>query len=145
MYKCRICGDNSNHKKFTACEMNLGLGDEFEYFECSNCGCLQISEIPCNISKYYPDSYYAFQKPDHVRCLIKGLWLSYSLYGKNILGRFISVIYGKHPLSLYLKKAELKLDDSILEVGCGNGRWLLEMRAAGFSNLTGIRPETVSI
>ena len=26
----------------------------FEYFECANCGCLQIKQIPADISKYYP-------------------------------------------------------------------------------------------
>jgi hypothetical protein len=40
--------------------MQLGLREEFEYFECSKCGCLQIEEVPLDLSKYYPDNYYSY-------------------------------------------------------------------------------------
>lgn len=43
-------------------EMMFGFGEEFAYFECSKCGCLQISEIPVDISKYYPSDYYSFSQ-----------------------------------------------------------------------------------
>ncbi len=57
---CTVCGNPNNNKPFTAREMMIGYGDEFEYFECANCGCLQISKTPNNLSKYYPTEYYSY-------------------------------------------------------------------------------------
>jgi len=41
----------------------LGLPDQFEYFECAHCGCLQIKKIPADLSKYYPEQYHSFNTP----------------------------------------------------------------------------------
>src|ERR1035437_10368943 len=60
---CRICGNSTDNRSFIARERMLGLGDEFEYFECSNCLCLQISEIPKDIDRYYPANYYSYKQP----------------------------------------------------------------------------------
>lgn len=61
MMKCRICGNNKNNKIYQVKEMMFGFRDKFDYFQCATCNCLQISEIPCEISKYYPDNYYSFR------------------------------------------------------------------------------------
>ena len=37
--------------------MQQGLREEFEYVECSKCGCLFIKNIPNNIGKYYDINY----------------------------------------------------------------------------------------
>ena len=39
--------------------MMFGLREEFEFFECGNCGCVQIAEVPANLAKYYPEEYAA--------------------------------------------------------------------------------------
>src|SRR5882757_7251102 len=62
MIPCKICGNSALNIPFTAREMMFGLRDEFEYFECSSCGCVQISEIPTNMEPYYPTKYYSFLK-----------------------------------------------------------------------------------
>jgi hypothetical protein len=59
---CKICGNIEENKVFEIREMMFGFRDEFTYFECSKCGCLQIAEIPINMEKYYPSNYYSFQK-----------------------------------------------------------------------------------
>ena len=43
-------------------EMMYGFKDEFDYFECGNCGCLQIEQIPDDLSKYYPENYWQFEE-----------------------------------------------------------------------------------
>lgn len=57
---CKICGNSENNKEFNIREMMFGFRDEFAYFECSKCDCLQITEIPKNIGKHYPTNYYSF-------------------------------------------------------------------------------------
>ena len=63
MYTCRICGWTGDAYTLNAKEMQLETNETFEYFECENCHCLQISEIPENLEKYYGNSYYSYKKP----------------------------------------------------------------------------------
>ena len=57
MHTCKVCQNSEHNKTFIAREMMFGVRDEFEYFECSNCGCVQIAEVPSNLAKYYPAEY----------------------------------------------------------------------------------------
>jgi hypothetical protein len=36
--------------------------EEFAYWECSVCGCLQIVNVPENLGDYYDGSYYSFSQ-----------------------------------------------------------------------------------
>src|SRR6266508_5024812 len=57
---CRICGNENIHPRFIAREMMFGTKETFEYFQCGDCGCLQIRNIPANLEDYYPPEYYSF-------------------------------------------------------------------------------------
>src|SRR5689334_15160240 len=58
MMQCRICGGRENNAVYRAREMQLGWRDEFDYFQCAACDCLQIAEIPQDIHRYYPPGYF---------------------------------------------------------------------------------------
>ena len=60
-FACRICRNEHGNTSFQAREMMFGFGDEFEYVECAQCGCLQIRSYPADLSKYYPSNYYPHQ------------------------------------------------------------------------------------
>ena len=57
----KICCNSEKNKEFKIKEVMFDFRDEFTYFECSKCGCLQITEIPRNMGKYYPSNYYSFK------------------------------------------------------------------------------------
>lgn len=63
-YKCKICGTEANHKEYRVKEMYFGTAEEFTYFECEYCQCLQIADIPDNLSDYYGNNYYSFLKQE---------------------------------------------------------------------------------
>src|SRR6478672_2268218 len=95
---CKVCGNTVNNQLHEIKEMQLGLRELFTYMECSNCGCMQLLDIPGNLGKYYPnEGYYSFnlgldirKKPDTFRKL-KG---SYLIYGKNkLVGSLLSIGY----------------------------------------------------
>lgn len=46
---CRICGAKGRTR------------EEFPYFECGRCHCLQIAEVPENLGDYYGEDYYSYQ------------------------------------------------------------------------------------
>jgi SAM-dependent methyltransferase len=137
--------------------MQLGLREEFEYFECSKCGCLQIEEVPLDLSKYYPDNYYSYlvDRPSlehpktgvrsvRVKLIIKILSRHY-FSKKNFLGAWIakrSSVANDYPYWVRRQRLNLGLhsNSSILDVGCGKGKLLLDLSELGFSNLLGIDP-----
>ena len=140
--------------------MHFGMRDEFEYIECSRCGCLQIKEIPANLSSYYPTNYYSYS-PAKSGCnytqtgirgykerFIRNRITNYYLNRTSRLGRFLerkSSISGNYSermnwMRLQRLNLGLTLKSSILDVGCGTGHLLQDLAAHGFSQLMGIDP-----
>ncbi|XP_064632504.1 EEF1A lysine methyltransferase 2-like [Lineus longissimus] len=68
---------------------------------------------------------------------------AYSTELKNFkeLGDVGEVWFGEETLARmvrWLEKSEIPRDSSILDVGCGNGMFLVELAKEGFTNLTGV-------
>lgn len=118
----------------------FGFRDEFIYFECGGCGCVQIAEIPQNLSKYYPENYYSFQSPSPLKIFIKGPYLPEPFSAKLVLKRLLNLLPGFRFIPEWIKRAQIKKSHSILELGSGQGTKLLELRALGYSDLTGADP-----
>jgi len=139
-YKCKICNNANDNRSFTVREMMFGFHDEFIYFQCSACGCVQIFEPPESLDKYYPaDKYYSFHLLNKQRNIIGTLFIRLLVKG-NILGivpenmRYIRQ-FGWLPVLKNINKQA-----NILDIGCGSGYLLKEMYLWGFKNLTGIDP-----
>ena len=143
--KCRICDNEDDNTVYEAKEMMLGLRDKFTYFQCSECECLQISEIPENMSRYYPENYYSFHLPTpkssnkSIKNLITKIRNKSALYNNGVLGKLISKFYPNKMLQL-LSRAKLTVNSTILDVGCGNGSLLFILREMGLENLLGVDP-----
>ena len=63
-HTCAICHETGEYNSYLAREMMQNKRDEFEYFVCSNCFCLQIAEVPDNLGDYYGENYYSFSLPE---------------------------------------------------------------------------------
>jgi hypothetical protein len=86
---CRICKNTEIKDFYRVSEMMFGLGEDFDYFHCPQCNCLQIASIPENLGKYYEGGYYSYTA-DH--SLLKRLSIQMAIW------RDRSVLYGGHPL-----------------------------------------------
>lgn len=143
-YKCSICSNTENNIPFTGREMMFGTRDEFVYFKCTVCGCLQIANIPDNLDKYYPDNYYSYQEKKTSRIdFITNRLIRFSikLHLEKILPiYYLSNKYKKyhHYQKLWLKNIHKRA--SILDIGCGNGTLLKSLHIYGYKNLIGIDP-----
>lgn len=144
-YTCRICNNTNNNVTYTGREMYFGFRDEFIYFQCASCGCLQIATFPDNLSKYYPKEYGAYRlhepvKENSLLRFLKRKKLQHSLGSKrNAIGALLNLFM---PLGFvaFLKPAGIGLDAAILDVGTGHGSRLISLRKKGFTNLSGIEP-----
>jgi SAM-dependent methyltransferase len=132
---CKICGNGHNNKFHIIKEMMFGTQDVFDYLECKRCGTIQLLNPPDDLSTYYPADYYAYTPLNESGILRKILKrMRWKLYTYIDIKPF-SPLYGD-----WLKKAGVKTNDRIADIGCGNGQLLYEMYASGFINLVGIDP-----
>ena len=145
-FACKICSNTSNNKLYIAKEMMFGLGDEFTYFQCSNCECLQIAEFPADISKYYsPEKYYSFKslslkKYKGIRGSFNRSKIRSNVLHDNIGRKVIKFMFNDRNTN-HLGKVVKNLDDKILDVGCGNGqKFLYPLYESGFRNVAGCDP-----
>lgn len=130
---CRICNTYSNDK-IVLKEKMFGINETYLYFICPNCDCIQIQDIPVDLSKYYPKNYYSFtetEKPKLKKEIKNLIYRAISFFKRDFHMRPSFFDYG----ILYKDK-----DKRILDIGCGNGDLLKEMRSYGFTRLTGSDP-----
>lgn len=140
---CRICGSTGPHATVDARERMFGIGDVHRYVACTDCGCLQIERVPADIARYYGPSYYSFKAASErgVRGAIAARRNRYAVLGSGALGR---LLFGLRPTRLFdflgPARSALRLDSSILDVGCGAGELVRTLRQAGFRRARGVDP-----
>ena len=137
---CKICGNAENNRLHEAREMAFGLRDKFTYLECGACGCLQLLNIPADMARYYPGDYYSLQVHGKLMTFVRHQWSAYGFHGHNAVGRaFSSVFYEPYAMQA-IRRADVAKTARILDVGCGSGRLLLDLKYLGFENLHGADP-----
>jgi len=143
---CRACGFTGVFPVFEAREMLHGTRHRFSYGECPHCASLQIREIPGNLPEYYPSDYYSLQAPP-VRSKKAGRvrvafarWLLGSQGGLAEL--MAARLARKSPFFRWCRLAKIKLNQRILDLGCGTGGLLRRMQRYGFTDLNGLDPYT---
>ena len=141
---CRICANRENNKEYLFREKMFGFGDEFHYFQCGGCGCLQIAQVPENLTRYYPPHYYSFGvAPLPTRGLKSWLAARRDRARLTGIGRVGIWLWRWQQIRddvASLGRVPLRMDTRILDVGCGQGQLLSLLHRAGFRRLLGIDP-----
>lgn len=142
---CIVCNHSNVKEIFEVEELQLGIGDKFNYQLCASCGSMQIQNPPADLSIYYPnESYYSFNLSLNVKAkadILRKIKASYLLFNQNKLaGSILSIGYKMPDYLEWMKYTQTKFDDKILDVGTGNGSLLARLFNVGFTNLTGIDP-----
>jgi SAM-dependent methyltransferase len=149
---CRVCAASGPHKAWNAVEMMYGTREQFTYFQCRACQCLQIEIIPADLSRYYRTDYYSLST-DHAAAYGHALKNTANRWRDQLTlfvpgaGRFpwrVAVPSLRAAFDALRRVPTLKLKSRIVDVGCGAGQLLFRMHNAGFSSLLGIDPFVAS-
>lgn len=144
-YECRICGNREGNRTYRVREMMFGSGEEFVYFQCGECGCLQIDRIPEDLGRFYPEDYLSFKDYSRrarnpLRRYTEGRRVRYWMEGRGLLGRIIALFQSEPDYAKWARLAGIGRRARVLDLGCGNGKLLLRMMNGGFANLEGADP-----
>lgn len=142
---CRICGAEAGNHIHTVKEMMLGLRDEFKYLECRACGCLQLIDAPEDPGRYYPSAYTAFGAPNReelspyrrIRYQLRKHRNKAFFRRPNWFERYLIESYDNLPLQAFSRMG-VPHDARILDVGCGSGVFLADLKEMGYKNLLGL-------
>ncbi|MCA1625075.1 MAG: class I SAM-dependent methyltransferase [Acidobacteria bacterium] len=144
---CYVCQNKNNNKIYRAREMMFGWRDQFDYFECGECGTIQIVEAP-ELSRFYPPDYYSFgqlseSRPEKLESrIVKKMVADYYGNRRNLIGKFFSQrrreTRGLFPFLFEPVNLGITTCSRILDFGSGNGEFLLDLRWYGFEDLTGV-------
>ena len=143
MATCKVCHNTSGNTSYFICEMMFGNKELFEYFQCGECGCLQIKDIPENIKQYYAGDYYSFHSPaslsdNFLKAFFKHQRAKSCFLEKNVFRKLLSKVYRPPEYFEWLKKVDVTFESEILDVGGGAGHLLVRMKKDSFQNLTGV-------
>ena len=128
---CKVCDSDAGTPHLVK-EMMLGTREKFLYWECSSCGCLSLAEIPEDLGRFYPEGYYSL-KPRPAKFTRK-------LRDRLYLSALSFVVNWRRRTDLdVIRRVKLKRNMSLLDVGCGAGSLLGDLRELGYT-ATGIDP-----
>lgn len=139
-HACLLCGARSLSDPVVAKEMMLGLGHPFTYVTCGRCKCIQLLEVPSDLSIYYPQGYYSMRSRGAIRKLLLRAWAKESFGRPSILGKILVRLMGRHQGVEAINRLAVGYDSRILDVGCGSGDLLFLLNVLGFVDLMGIDP-----
>jgi SAM-dependent methyltransferase len=142
---CRVCGNINGNTPYLVREMNFGTREQFDYFQCAGCGCLQIARFPEDMSKYYPNDYISMGFDENKFSGVKGYFRDLPcrslLFPDSLFRKIVSSCILPHKNLASIRELGINRETRLLDVGCGKGKsFLYPLKRMGFKNIAGCDP-----
>jgi SAM-dependent methyltransferase len=160
---CPVCATESRSSLYVSGDWLYRVPGEFKLVRCDECGLVYLEDRPNaqSLGLYYPDdAYYAYKQPAFYSLFSRANYIAsiWYLIKKSILAqrfnyrhlggsKLVSLLARLPLLALINNRATFQLNvllhpyvegGSLLEVGCGSGRYLDLMRALGWKRVVGV-------
>ncbi len=119
-------------------ERMSGLGGSFHYHSCSACGSLWLADVP-DLAPYYPQDYYAFAPAGDHGALRRRLHELARGVVDALEWRFPALAGPRHLIAL-ARTLGVAPATRVLDVGCGDGRFLRRLERVGVRAPVGVDP-----
>ena len=128
--ECKVCGGKEFIFKLKGRDRLHHLQGEFDIYRCKRCGLLFVYPFldEAALKKYYPKDYYSYsdaQKNENGVAVTGKL----AYYLKHPLKAANALLYSK--ILRQNKDVALSSGQAVLDVGCGDGKYLLEKMKSG--------------
>src|SRR5579859_3951112 len=112
---CPICGAADHRLLFLARDRHYGIGGDFPIAQCAGCGLVFLDPMPSEseLEDFYPKDYYAYQ----------------AFLRRSAFREFFAKTLG---LRRGTRDPSFKKPGIMLDLGCGSGWFLEEMKTAGW-------------
>jgi 2-polyprenyl-3-methyl-5-hydroxy-6-metoxy-1,4-benzoquinol methylase len=141
---CKLCS-SIELEEIIVRDWLYGGSASYTYYECRVCGTLALNEnsFPVGID-LYDENYGSFIPNRENRFFLFGLLRSLRnrivlLHPESLVANLLNYLRPL-PFEFMAISGFAKRGSRILDVGCGMGKYLMELRSAGFENLQGLDP-----
>lgn len=137
---CLACGSSLVRRTVDCKEMLFGSRAVYRYSECTDCASLTTRASSVDLAAHYPAGYYSLQKTGLTHYAARAILSPITLRGQ---GRVFSLFERLGILDLGIRTIPefgIEQRESILDVGCGQGRLLSHLHSAGYTRLWGVDP-----
>lgn len=145
MVCCRICGSDDRRRTLHVAEMMYGTRRVYEYFQCGECGTLQIEHSETDSANLYPATYYSLARDpsrlglkQRVKRLVFRAVVARELGEQGALGVMLGGL--RDSMEARALKGIAPRDGPLLDVGCGTGYLIEALAGLGYRGLTGVEP-----
>lgn len=123
---CIICGKSSVAHLYKGKDRIHFLKGEFDLYRCEACQLIFIFPVPGNgeLGQFYPQNYYSYGEVQNTDQKPTGSKFAY--YALRPLKAINALVYSK--LLQQNREIHLKPHSRVLDIGCGNGRYLLQKK-----------------
>ena len=132
---CPVCGAGASHD-FTGSDFMFGTPGSYDYGRCDQCG--TVFQVPMpnaeQIAGFYPDDYEQYQpeRPKRLKNMEKGALRAVHGY-RHLKVPALYIVVGQLLGRLkYRNTPPFRGAGKALDIGCGNGKFLLKLRELGW-------------
>ena len=128
---CDAAPDTDQDVFIEATERMFGLGGDYRYTKCGDCGSLALVDVPDDLSLFYePTAYYSFNHAASIKDILRRL-RARAFVGIPKSARLRLPPRFRPTWAGWYTQVGLPGDSHVLDVGCGDGEMLSEMVSAG--------------